>query len=117
MNHVGFSVPDLKPVVARLKANGFKMITSDSVAATVKVTDDIAAASPTTNIAFVLGPEDAKVELVEVKTQAAPIQLHHVHFFGEQQSRDASLVRQDVRRRGAAGQSELRRSSRLSCRA
>jgi catechol 2,3-dioxygenase-like lactoylglutathione lyase family enzyme len=85
VNHVGFSVPDLKPVVAKLKANGFKMITTDSVAATVKVTDDIAAASPTTNIAFVLGPEEIKVELVEVKAQTAPIQLHHVHFFGEQQ--------------------------------
>ena len=83
VNHVGFSVPDLKPVVAKLKANGFKMITSQSVAATVKITDDIAAASPTTNIAFTLGPEDIKVELVEVKTQKAPIQLHHVHFFGE----------------------------------
>jgi catechol 2,3-dioxygenase-like lactoylglutathione lyase family enzyme len=83
VNHVGFSVPDLKPVVAKLKANGYKMITSESVASTVKITDDIAAASPTTNIAFTLGPEDIKVELVEVKTQAAPIQLHHVHFFGE----------------------------------
>jgi catechol 2,3-dioxygenase-like lactoylglutathione lyase family enzyme len=86
VNHVGFSVPDLKPVVAKLKANGFKMITSDSVAPTVTVTDDIAAASPTTNIAFVLGPEEIKVELVEVKEQTAPIQLHHVHFFGEQQA-------------------------------
>ncbi len=83
VNHVGFSVPDLKPVVAKLKANGFRMITRDSVAATVNVTDDIAAASPTTNIAFALGPEDVKVELVEAKTQQAPIQLHHVHFFGE----------------------------------
>src|SRR5687767_6476052 len=86
VNHVGFSVPDLRPIVAKLKANGFKMITSDSVAATVKVTDDIAAASPTTNIAFVLGPEDIKVELVEVKAQQAPIQLHHVHFFGQQRA-------------------------------
>jgi catechol 2,3-dioxygenase-like lactoylglutathione lyase family enzyme len=83
VNHIGFSVPNLAPVVAKLKAAGFKMITSDSVAATVKVTDDIAAASPTTNIAFALGPEEVKVELVEVKTQQAPIQLHHVHFFGE----------------------------------
>jgi catechol 2,3-dioxygenase-like lactoylglutathione lyase family enzyme len=83
VNHVGFSVPDLKPVVAKLKANGYQMITSDSVAPTVKITDDIAAASPTTNIAFTLGPEDIKVELVEVKDQKAPIQLHHVHFFGE----------------------------------
>lgn len=83
VNHMGFSVPDLKPLVAKIKANGFKMITTDSVAANVKVTDDIAAASPTTNIAFALGPEDVKVEFVEVKSQKAPIQLHHVHFFGE----------------------------------
>jgi catechol 2,3-dioxygenase-like lactoylglutathione lyase family enzyme len=83
VNHIGFSVRDLTPVVAKIKANGFKMITSDSVAATVKVVDDIAAASRTTNIAFALGPDGVKVELVEVKTQQAPIQLHHVHFFGE----------------------------------
>jgi catechol 2,3-dioxygenase-like lactoylglutathione lyase family enzyme len=83
VNHIGFSVPDLKPVVAKLKANGFRMITNESVAATVTVTDDIAAASPTTNIAFVLAPEYVKVELVEVTAQQAPIQLHHVHFFGE----------------------------------
>ena len=84
VNHIGFSVPDLRPLVAKIKANGFKMITTDSVAATVKVTDDIAAASPTTNIAYALGPEDVKVEFVEVKAQTAPIQLHHIHFFGQQ---------------------------------
>src|SRR6202022_1991710 len=58
VNHIGFSVPDLRPLVAKIKANGCKRITADSVAANVKVTDDIAAASPTTNLAFVLGPED-----------------------------------------------------------
>jgi predicted enzyme related to lactoylglutathione lyase len=83
VNHIGFSAPDLKPVVAKIKANGFKMITAESVAANVKVTDDIAANSPTTNIAFALAPEDVKVELVEVKSQKAPIQLHHIHFFGQ----------------------------------
>src|SRR4051812_23137213 len=75
VNHIGFSVPDLKPVVAKIKANGFKIITAESVAANVKVTDDIAAASPTTNLAFALGPEDVKVEFVEVKSQKLPIQL------------------------------------------
>jgi len=83
VNHLGFSVPDLKVLVPKIKAAGFKMITTESVAATVKVTDDIAAASPTTNLAFALGPEDVKVEFVEVKTQTAPIQLHHIHFFGD----------------------------------
>src|SRR5689334_11647781 len=83
VNHIGFSVPDLKVLVPKIKANGFKMITSDSVAANVKVADDIAAQSPTTNLAFALGPEDVKVEFVEVKSQKAPIQLHHIHFFGQ----------------------------------
>jgi catechol 2,3-dioxygenase-like lactoylglutathione lyase family enzyme len=101
VNHIGFSVPDLKPVVAKIKANGFRMITTDSVAATVKVTDDIAAASPTTNIAFALGPEDVKVELVEVRAQAAPIQLHHVHFFGE---RNAEMRDWYAKTFGAAAQ-------------
>ena len=84
VNHIGFSVPDLKVLVPKIKAAGFKMITTDSVAATVKVTDDIAAASPTTNIAFALGPEETKVEFVEVKDQKAAIQLHHIPFFGQQ---------------------------------
>src|SRR6478672_1991681 len=83
VNHIGFSVNNIRAVVTKLKASGYKMITTDSVAATVKVTDDVAAASPTTNIAFVLGPEDTKVEFVEVKDQKAPIQLHHIHFFGQ----------------------------------
>ena len=83
VNHIGFSVNDIRAVVTKLKASGYEMITTDSVAPTVKVTDDVAAASPTTNIAFVLGPEQTKVEFVEVKDQQRPIQLHHIHFFGE----------------------------------
>src|SRR5580704_1726865 len=83
MNHIGFSVPNLSTFVPKIKAAGYKMITAESVAANVKVTNDIAAASPTTNIAFALGPEDVKVEFVEVKSQKAPIQLHHIHFFGQ----------------------------------
>jgi catechol 2,3-dioxygenase-like lactoylglutathione lyase family enzyme len=83
VNHIGFSVNNIHAVVSKLKAAGYKMITTDSVAPTVKVTDDVAAASPTTNIAFVLGPEQTKVEFVEVKDQKLPIQLHHIHFFGE----------------------------------
>jgi catechol 2,3-dioxygenase-like lactoylglutathione lyase family enzyme len=101
VNHIGFSVPDLKSVVAKLKANGYTMITRDSVAATVNVVDDIAAASPTTSIAFVLAPEDVKVELVEVKAQQAPIQLHHVHFFGE---RNAEMQAWYAKTFGAAAQ-------------
>ena len=34
VNHIGFSVPDLRPVIEKIKANGFKMITRSEVAAT-----------------------------------------------------------------------------------
>ena len=84
MNHIGFSVPDLKAAVARIKANGFQMITRTEVAATQQVVDDIAPVNANVSIAFALGPDDLKVELVEQKQQTVPIALHHVHFFGQQ---------------------------------
>ena len=83
VNHIGFSVPDLRSVIDKIKANGFQMITRSEVAATVEVKDDIALNSPTTSIAFALAPDDVKVELVQVKAQTIPITLHHVHFFGQ----------------------------------
>jgi len=84
VNHIGFSVPDLKAAVARIKANGFPMITRSEVAATQRVIDDIAPVNANVSIAFAMGPDDVKVELVEQKQQTVPIALHHVHFFGPQ---------------------------------
>ena len=84
VNHIGFSVPNLRPVVEKIKANGFRMITRSEAPPNFVVKDDIATLPPATSVAYALGPEDTKVELVEVRTQTAPIQLHHVHFFSQQ---------------------------------
>lgn len=84
-NHIGFSVPDVRTVVDRIKANGFKMVTAtEAVGRQVK--DDIAAPLQPggASIAFALGPDDAKVELVEARQQTVPVQLHHIHFFAQQ---------------------------------
>ena len=83
VNHIGFSVPNLRPVIDKIKANGFQMITKTEVAAGREVKDDIAgpAQAGGASIAFALGPDDVKVELVEATQQAIPITLHHVHFF------------------------------------
>jgi hypothetical protein len=47
------------------------------------VKDDIAAPSAPGGpaVAFIMGPDDTEVELVEIKTQTIPISLHHIHFF------------------------------------
>src|SRR6266705_1828996 len=42
VNHIGFSVPNLRRVVDRIKANGFQMITKTEAAADREVKDDIA---------------------------------------------------------------------------
>jgi predicted enzyme related to lactoylglutathione lyase len=84
VDHIGFSVPDLKAAVARIRAAGYPMITRGEVAATQQVVDDIAPIDANVSIAFTMGPDDVKVELVQQKQQTTPVALHHVHFFGQQ---------------------------------
>jgi catechol 2,3-dioxygenase-like lactoylglutathione lyase family enzyme len=84
VNHIGFSVPNLRQTLDRVKAAGYPIITRSEVAPTQQVVDDIAPLSATTSIAFVMGPDEVKVELLEDRTQTSPIVLHHVHFFGAQ---------------------------------
>lgn len=87
VDHIGFSVPSLPPVIERIKAGGFRMVTASEAPPNVKVKGDIGVVEgggPVSGIAYALGPDDVKVELVENKAQTMPIMLHHVHFFGQQ---------------------------------
>jgi catechol 2,3-dioxygenase-like lactoylglutathione lyase family enzyme len=82
VNHIGFSVPNLRQMVDKIRANGFRMITGTEAPGR-EVKDDIAGPLQPggASIAFALAPEDLKVEFVEAKQQTIPITLHHVHFF------------------------------------
>jgi len=84
VDHIGFSVKNLRQVVDRVKAGGFRMVTSSEAPPNVKVQDDIGIVDggPVSGIAYAMAPDETKVELVEMKTQAAPIASHHLHFFG-----------------------------------
>src|SRR5690606_28736689 len=44
---------------------------------------------PVTGIAYAVGPEGIKVEILEMRAQQEPIVSHHIHFFGE----DAEAMR------------------------
>ena len=86
VDHIAFSVKNLRQVVDRIKAGGFRMVTASEAPPNIKVQDDIGAVEggPVSGIAYAMGPDDVKVEIVEMKTQAAPIASHHIHFFGAQ---------------------------------
>jgi catechol 2,3-dioxygenase-like lactoylglutathione lyase family enzyme len=92
LNHVAFSVNDLRAMVDRVRAGGFTMITTSEAPAGVEVVDDIGVIpgdGPVTGIAYVQGPDGIKIEVLERPAQAEPIRSNHIHFFGE----DAEAMR------------------------
>jgi catechol 2,3-dioxygenase-like lactoylglutathione lyase family enzyme len=85
VDHLGFSVPNLRRVIDKAKAGSYRIVTAQEAPANVPVKDDIGVvdAGGVTGIAYIMSPDDVKVELVEIKAQTAPIVSHHIHFFGE----------------------------------
>jgi len=84
VNHLGFSVPDLAKTLERVRSGGYRIVTREEAVAPREIVNDIATTTSGTVIAFVMAPDDVKVELVENKAQTTPVALHHVHFFGTQ---------------------------------
>lgn len=65
VNHLGFLVKDLEAQLARCEQMGFRIVRR----------------MPDTRQAFVMAPDEAKVELTEDKSLSVPIRHHHIHFF------------------------------------
>lgn len=85
VDHLGFSFPNLRATVDRLKAAGYRMVTKEEASSAWTVKDDLATmAGRDLVIAYVMGPDDLKVELVEVKGQKEAISNHHLHFSSPQ---------------------------------
>jgi len=87
VDHVGFSVPDLRSVVDRLVAAGYRMVTAEQSPPGSEVVNGIRVVpgnGPVSGVAYVIGPDDVKVEVLEMRAQQAPIVSHHIHFFGDE---------------------------------
>ena len=81
VNHVGFKVPSVRDALASVRAAGFPIVTRQELPPSVGVTDNMAyIENQDTYIAFVMAPDNVKVELVEARDQTEPIALHHIHF-------------------------------------
>lgn len=80
VNHVGFETRDIETDVARLIELGYTMISREELPAVYEVTNGIARQPGGNTIAYVLGPDDLKVELIENTSIEHPIQMHHIHW-------------------------------------
>jgi catechol 2,3-dioxygenase-like lactoylglutathione lyase family enzyme len=65
VNHVGFLVQNVQESVARWKTAGV---------------DVLPGGNNRTDQAFVMTPDQVRIEILEDKTQKFPIQHHHIHF-------------------------------------
>ena len=85
VDHFAFSVPNLQQVVDKVKAAGYRVATAAEAPAGSKVEGDIRVMGngPLSGIAYLFGPDDVKVELMEMKAQTAPIVANHIHFFSD----------------------------------
>jgi catechol 2,3-dioxygenase-like lactoylglutathione lyase family enzyme len=81
VNHIGFQVPNLRAMVDRVKAAGYPVVTRAELPAQYEVKDDLGFV-PDQNayVAFVMAPDENKVEFIENKSMSGPIALHHIHF-------------------------------------
>ena len=81
VNHIGFRVPSVRKMVDKVRAAGFPVVTRAELPPSLEVTDGLARIeNQDTNIAFVMGPDDTKVELFEDRSMSIPIALHHINF-------------------------------------
>ena len=81
VNHIGFWVPSVRAALAKVRGAGYPIVTRQELPPAVSVIDQMSyIADQDTYIAYVMGPDGVKVELVENRTQTEPIALHHIHF-------------------------------------
>lgn len=82
VNHIGFQVRELKPLIAKLKQAGVPIVTRTEVSGGRAQDDIYYIEGQNTYLAFVLTPDEAKVELMQNSSLTVPIVNHHIHFYG-----------------------------------
>lgn len=81
INHIGFQVPDIRAMVERVRSAGFRIVTAAELPPHLDVRDDVALIPDlNASVAFVMGPDETKVEFIEKNAMAGPIAMHHIHF-------------------------------------
>jgi predicted enzyme related to lactoylglutathione lyase len=81
VDHVTFGVKDVKAALATAKKAGAQVVTRAETNPVYVVTDDVAFMPDRgTSSAVVMGPDEMKVELIEVKQQTTPIAFQDIHF-------------------------------------
>ena len=84
VNHIGFSVPNLRQTVDKVKAAGYPIITGAEVAANQQVKDDIGGHADEDVDRVRDGSRRREGRARREQSATLPIMLHHIHFSAQQ---------------------------------
>lgn len=81
VNHIAFAVANVRRAVDNTQAAGYPIVTRAELPDRFEVQDGLAFIPLLqTSVAFTMGPDDTKVEFIEVAGMPV-IDFHHIHFF------------------------------------
>jgi catechol 2,3-dioxygenase-like lactoylglutathione lyase family enzyme len=80
VNHIGFEVQDIRASVDKLRGMGYEIATRKEVSGGQAKEDIFRHPTMNVDLAFVIGPDDIKVELTG-NPSVVQTTAHHIHFF------------------------------------
>lgn len=80
VNHIGFEVRDVRETVRRAKAAGYEIVTQQEVSGGQAKGEIFHSVGQDVYLAFLMGPEGLKVELMGNPKLEQPIIAHHFHL-------------------------------------
>jgi catechol 2,3-dioxygenase-like lactoylglutathione lyase family enzyme len=81
IDHIGFEMPEVPAMVAKMRQAGIPVVTKQEITGNRAKGDIFFSPSQRIYLAYILGPDGIKIEMVENRALERPIASHHIHFF------------------------------------
>ena len=83
VNHIGIQFPDVPAMVSKVRAAGVPVVTKAEISRNRAKGDIFFSPSQHRYLAFIMGPDELKIELFENRALKTPLANHHIHFAGQ----------------------------------
>ena len=83
VNHIGIQFPDVPAMVAKVRAAGVPVVTKAEISRNRAKGDIFFSPSQFRYLAFIMGPDELKIEMFENRALKTPLANHHIHFAGQ----------------------------------
>ena len=84
VNHIGIQFPDVPAMVAKVRAAGIPVVTKAEISRNRAKGDIFFSPSQHVYLAFIMGPDNLKIEMFENRALKTPMANHHIHFAGHE---------------------------------